>query len=149
MARNARDLSVIELQRLLNVRQSERKSLDKRRQKLQKELDVVERRIAQLEGLGHGPRGARRAVKRPDNVKSLHEFVKDALSRNKKGCTLEELANKVLSAGYKTHSSNFKNVLYQCIYNSKEVKHDDKTGKYQLVKPVKRKAKKRAKAAAR
>ena len=140
-----------DLQRLLNDRQSQRKSLDIRRKRLQKELDVVEGRIDELEGQGRGPRrrrGGRRAVKRPNNVKSLHEFVKDVLSKNKKGCSLKDLIDNVLSAGYKTNSSNFKNVLYQCVYNSKDVKHDDKTGAYRLVKPANRKAKKPAKVAA-
>ena len=151
MPRNTRELSVTELERLLKDRHSQRKSLEKRRQRLQKELDVVERRIDELEGRGPGRRPgrkARRPVRRAHNVKSLHQFVKDALSKNGKGYSLEELANSVLSAGYKTHSSNFKNVLYQCVYNSKEVKHDAKTGTYQLVKPAKKKAKRRTKAPA-
>jgi hypothetical protein len=143
MARSARELSMSDLQRMLNDRKSQLGSLEKRRERLQKELDVVDRRIDELEGRGGGAvrsRTRRRAIKRPENVKSLHAYVKETLAKNKKGLTLEELSNKVLSAGYKTNSTNFKNVLYQCVYNSSEVRHDEKSGTYKLVKPQTEKA---------
>jgi len=143
MARNSNDLSVADLQRLLNDRESKLKDLRKRQKALQKELDVVDRRIDQLEGRGTGA-GRRRksgaAVKRPENVKSLHAYVTELLAKNRQGFTLEQLATKVLGAGYNTNSSNFKNVLYQCVYNSKQVKHDDKSGTYKLVRASKGKA---------
>lgn len=151
MVRNSKDLSVADLQKLLNDRQSQLTSLEKRRKRLQKELDVVERRIDELEGRGGTPgrrRTTRRGVKRPNNVQSLHAYVKETLGKNRAGLSLEDLANSVLGAGYKTNSSNFKNVLYQCVYNSKEVKHDDKSGTYKLVKASRGKSTKKAAASA-
>ena len=146
MVRNSKDLSVADLQKMLNDRQSQLTSLEKRRKRLQKELDVVERRIDELEGRGGRATGGRRrtrnGVKRPQNEKSLHAYVKELLGKKRQGLSLEDLANEVLGAGYKTHSTNFKNVLYQCVYNSKEVKHDEKTGTYKLVKAAKGKASK-------
>jgi hypothetical protein len=37
-----------------------------------------------------------------------------------------------LATGYKSGSSNFKNVLYQTLYNDSKIVHDRKTGNYRL-----------------
>ena len=135
MPRVSSETSVAALKRMLSDRKAELSSLTKRRLKLQRELADVERRINAIAGMrGRGRRGAR-----PKNAKSLTQTVNDLLTKNKKGFTLDELSKKVLSTGYKTSSSNFKNVLYQCLYNSDVIGHDSRTGTYRL-KPAKRKA---------
>ena len=137
MAKIPRDLSVSELERLLNDRQSEITQLIKRREKLQREMDQLDNRISQLSGgrTIHRTRDqGRSAVQRPKNERSLREVVTDILTKNKKGFPLAKLTDKVLAAGYRSSSHDFKNVLYQCLYNSDSVKHDEKTGHYMLVK---------------
>jgi hypothetical protein len=134
MPKTARPLSVAELERMLNSRKTELETLIKKRDKLKKDLATVEKRIRTLQGVPAttSPSGRGKAPSRPKNVKPLHQFVTDILAKHKKGLPLAELAKQVLDAGYKTNSKNFKNTLYQCLYNSKAITHDAKTGKYQL-----------------
>ena len=133
--KTAKDLTVTELQRLLNSRKSELDTLLKQKQRLTADLSKVEGRISALVGKGgRFPVGRNQMgpIKRPKNAKSLHDTVIELLNKNKKGFPLAKLADKVLETGYRTHSSDFKNVLYQCLYNSKRIAHDSKTGHYRL-----------------
>jgi chromosome segregation ATPase len=132
MAKNTKDLSVADLQRLLDDRKSQLNDLHKQRDKLYSDLANVEQRINSLRGRGkvYGAGRGRKAAKRPKNSKSLRDVVTELLTKNKKGFTLAKLMEKVLKSGYKSNSSDFKNVLYQCLYNADEFTHDAKTGKY-------------------
>lgn len=132
--------SVAELESLLKEQKSRLESLKKEQSKLQKELDSVNAEIASLSGKGRRgrPAGSKNVGtkkvkrKRPKNAKSLRKFVTDLLNDNKKGLQLQELHDSVLAAGYKSKSKNFKNVLYQCLYNNDEFVHDEKSGAYKL-----------------
>jgi len=133
--KTAKDLSVVELERLLNSRKSELDTLLKQKQRLAADLSRVEGRINSLVGKGgRFPIAGKNAgtIKRPKNAKSLHATVIELLTKNKKGYPLAKLSEKVLSTGYRTHSADFKNVLYQCLYNSKRIAHDSKSGHYRL-----------------
>jgi len=132
--RTTKELSITALEGLLNRRKSRLKSLVQRRNKLQKNLDKVEGRIALLSGSSGGTMKsvARRLRKRPKNAKSLSQVVTEILSKSKTGFPLAKLAQKVLASGYKSNSSNFTNVLYQCLYNDSKIVHDGKTGNYRL-----------------
>lgn len=130
------DLSVNELEKLLENKKSLLDNLAKKRERLQRDLDAVELEITALEG-GRGTRGAAaarrtRMVRRPKNEKSLHATVLEILGKSKKGFALSPLCEKVLETGYKTNSTNFKNVLYQCLYNSKHIEHDETSGHYKI-----------------
>jgi hypothetical protein len=132
MVRGAVDLSVASLERLLNKRKSTLEALESRREKLQKDLVKVEQKISSLEGRrGAAATGSRRR-KRPKNSKSLASVVTEVLARSKNGLPLSELSEKVLATGYKSGSSNFKNVLYQCLYNTPSFVHEAETGNYKL-----------------
>ncbi len=133
MAKSVGDLSVAKLEQMLNHRKQLLTGLKKRESRLQKELDDVQKRIGAIEGSGIGGTVRRkRTGKRAKNSKSLHEVVLDLLSKNKKGYPLTPLGQKVLESGYKSNSTNFNNVLYQCLYNSKKIVHDPSTGTYKL-----------------
>ena len=135
MTRATADLSVADLERMLSTRKTQLDSLRRKRERLLKELETTERQINELEGRRHGGTTAvmrERFRNRPRNEKSLRAHVFDILSENKKGLTLKDLADEILKAGYKTNSTNFKNVLYQCVYNSDRVTHDAKSGMYKL-----------------
>jgi hypothetical protein len=56
----------------------------------------------------------------------------EILSASQQGLTLADLAEQVRAAGYQTASQHFRNVLYQCVYNTKDVFHDDSTGTYRM-----------------
>ena len=136
MVKAVSDLSVAELERLLNSKKSRLETLTKKRDKLRKDLSQVEKRINALRGrtaVTVSSKARRKAAGRPKNVKPLSAFVIDILGKNKRGLPLSGLSQQILEAGYKTNSTNFKNVLYQCLYNSKKIMHDEKTKTYRLV----------------
>ena len=107
--------------------------LQQRRTTLLAELGRVDEEIAKMQGARQTLSSS--ASVRPQklvNAKSLREYVLEILGRSKRGMSLSDLSAKVLAAGYRTESSNFRNVLYQCLYNTKDVYHDDGTGTYRL-----------------
>lgn len=132
MVKDSKDLTVTELERLLDARKSEFVNLSRRKSKLERDLAKVQKRMSLLEGRRGGGRLGRKLGKRPRNEKSLYETVGELLAKTKKGYSLAELADKVLSTGYKSKSIDFKNVVYQCLYNAKEIMHDPETGTYRL-----------------
>lgn len=134
MVKGVSGLSVAELERILSNRKSKLDTLTKKKTKLQKDLTRVEEEITQLVGRQSAVAagGRRKVLKRPKNAKPLSQFVTEILSKNKKGLTLAGLSEKVLESGYKTYSSNFNNVLYQCLYNSESFYHDEESGCYRL-----------------
>lgn len=90
------------------------------------------RELAELEGEA----AATKKVKTPRiKQQPLSAFVREALKGQRGGLTLAQIGEAVQSAGYQSTSSNFKNVLYQCLYNmtSKDtLKHNDSNGTYKL-----------------
>ncbi len=123
------ELSLSELQSLVAERKTELDRLKRERSQLEHRLSQIEKRITAMGGSGFKSRGRRR---RPKNEKSLRATIRELLGRSKKGYTLSELADKVLASGYKTYSSDFQNVLYQCLYNAKEFFHDPETATYRM-----------------
>lgn len=130
MSKSVQELSVADLERLLRERRVRLERLLKRKSRLEKELSEINDQISSLQGAGTLPGGLRKGVRRPRNAKPLHRVVLEILAGNKKGYGLSELAERVLATGYKTSSSDFKNVLYQCLYNSPQIEHEEATGKY-------------------
>ena len=130
----ATDLTVAQLERMLESKRSRMNGLLKRREKLQKALAIVEGRISIIGGVKRDSSGkARKVRKRPKNEKSLYEVVIAVLGQNKKGLTLADLSKKVLDTGYKTNSAKFENTVYQCLYNNQnKIMHDPETRAYRL-----------------
>ncbi|MCA8988350.1 MAG: hypothetical protein KDA78_11945 [Planctomycetaceae bacterium] len=124
MAASVTEMSVADIQSLLKEKQSKVRSLTKKREKLLQQLADIDNQIKDLSG---GAAGARFK-----NDKSLEQYIVDALKKNKKGLTLAELASAIKDAGYQSSSSNFKNVVYQNLYNSDLFKRDSKSSRYVL-----------------
>ena len=123
-------VTVAQLERVLASKRSRLDALVKRRQRLQNQLDGVERQLQGFSG-----RDADRVTRRRErtrNSPSLREVVVRLLTQHRKGLSMAELREQIAAAGYKSHSTNFRNVLYQCLYYLKGVKHNKKTGKYVL-----------------
>lgn len=131
MAKNS-DYSLADLQRMLSSRKTELDSLKRQRVKAEKDLAAIDSRIAVLEGRKKGRGGRVRRMKRPRNKISLHKTVLEILGKNKDGLQLDDLKQKILASGYKTTSQNFRNVIYQTSYHSKQIMQDKKTRKYKL-----------------
>jgi hypothetical protein len=128
----AQELTVAQLERELERKRSKLSLLTSKRERLQRLLAKTESQIAGLAGRTANETGMRRRRRRPKNAQSLRAHVVDLLSRNKKGLTIAELDERIHASGYKSKSRNFRNVLYQCLYNSEDVGQDKETGKYVL-----------------
>lgn len=132
MAKMSGEMTLAQLERALEKKRSRLEDLESRRSSLQQQLAKVEAQISGIAGRGAGSGGVRKRRKRPRNAQSLKDYVKDILSRNKKGLTLAELHEKLEQTDYKSRARNFRNVLYQCLYNSEDVQQDKSSGKYAL-----------------
>jgi cell division septum initiation protein DivIVA len=126
--------SIADLERLLDEKKARLQDLVQERDRLQKELDKLD---AQIQGaasvdspLTRRPRGKRRQK----NEMSLKAAVQQVLTKNKKGLSLADLETAVTDTGYRSGSINFRNVLYQAVYNSAEIGRDEKSGLYKLQK---------------
>lgn len=129
MAKSTAIMSVAELEQVLENRKTKALELGKKREDLQKQLDEIDREI--LEVLGDN-RTIRRRRRRLKNEMSLRSHVVEALGKSKKGFSMADLTSKIMDAGYKSSSRNFRNVLYQCLYNTDGVTFDQTTGCYKL-----------------
>jgi hypothetical protein len=120
------ELSVAQLERLLEGKRSQLDSLYRRREKLQKELSEIDQQIVAVGG-GEGIRRGNKGRKRPKNEKTLLQVVLEVLgtSTSKKGMGLGEISAKVLESGYKTGAYKFENTVYQCLYNNTDKIHHD------------------------
>ena len=148
MAADLGNLSIAQLQAMINSQKSKLSSLHVRREQLVKHLAAVESEIAAAEGKSPGatrgrPAGFTRTaavakrrgprVQRAQNDKALKTYVEEVLAASKKGLTIGEIQEAVLKNGYTTNSANFKNTLYQCLYhNEKAFALDKKTKSYKL-----------------
>jgi methionine salvage enolase-phosphatase E1 len=126
--------SIADLERLLDEKKARVQDLVQERDRLQKELDKLDAQIqgaASVDGpLTRRPRGKPRLK----NEMSLKAAIQQVLAKNKKGLSLAELETAVTETGYKSGSNNFRNVLYQAVYNSADIGRDEKTGLYKLQK---------------
>lgn len=146
MTADVGNLSIAELEALINNRKSKLTGLYEQRDRLLKQLNALDAEIAANEGKGAAGRGRpahfsrslangkrRGVIQRAINDKSLKTYVEEALAASKKGLTIGEIQETVLKNGYTTNSSNFKNTLYQCLYhNTKSFVLDKKTKNYKL-----------------
>lgn len=134
MQRGLEELTVADLERLLNARRAQLSGLYEKREQLRTELDRIDRDIAILEGGGpvSGSVPLPRKRERMKNEKSLRAYVLEELEKSRDGFTLYDLHDRILAAGYRSASANFRNILYQCLYNTKDVYHDEPTGTYRL-----------------
>ena len=134
--RKGPSLSVAELEALLARQKNRVTSLGKKRAKLQAELNSVEDQLQSLQGpAAPAPRARKktgRRGKRPKNVQPLAAVVSGILGKIPKGLSLDDLVAQVIASGYKTKAKSFSNVVYQCVYNSKAIQRDKKSGAYRL-----------------
>ena len=149
------DLSLAQLQSLVESKASELSDLKAKRADLQKELTELDRQIQETEGTGRrrtamgrrktaGNGSAVRKKKvarkgkrtRAKNKKSAKTYAVEILKAAPQGLPLDELANKILESGYKSNSVSFKNTLYQSLYNARKAgktfNYNDKTGHWVL-----------------
>ena len=132
-------VTAVDLERMLDEKKQQIVGLAKRREEVQKELDAIDLEIQELIGDGRGlgslsRSGKRRRRRRIQNERSLRVVVLEILGKTKAGLTLANLAEKVEASGYKSTSRNFRNVLYQCVYNTSGIEFDSDRSCYRLSK---------------
>ena len=133
MPGSVKDLSVSALERMLAHKRNQLDRLTRRREVLERQLSKVDRQIGQIGGRDGNGISVRKVRRRPRNAKSLMEVINEVLNKHKTGLSLADLSTKILATGYKSHSTDFKNVVYQSLYNNrKTIVHDDKAGVYKL-----------------
>lgn len=139
--RKGSDLSVAQLEKLLSDKKGELATLGQKKANLQSQLASVDKALDSLKGAtapAAAPAPARRKKKRgrrgklPRNAQSLGAAVTGILGKTPKGLSLKDLVAAVLGSGYKTKAKNFSNVVYQCVYNSKTIYRDEKSGTHRL-----------------
>lgn len=124
--------SIADLEKQFDQRKAQVLELFAKREKLQAEIDQLDAQMGSLANVGGRP--SRRGKTRLKNRTPLRPVVLQVLGKNKKGLTLNDLADKILETGYRSNSVNFKNVVYQCLYNTSEIEHDAEKGVYKLKK---------------
>jgi len=113
-----------------DLREQEIEFLLRKREKLQAQMERLDEQIRALQSDEADGVPCRNGSRK--NGRSLREYVVEILSGSHEGLTLAELADQVRAAGYQSASQHFRNVLYQCVYNTKDVFHDESTGTYRM-----------------
>ncbi|MBS0204912.1 MAG: hypothetical protein JSS49_18550 [Planctomycetes bacterium] len=132
MAKDSVPHSIVDLERLLETKRDQLQDLLHRRVKAQKELESLDAQIQDSLNPNAPIGRVQRRRRRVKNESSLRTVVEGVLAKNKKGLSLSDLVTKVTETGYKSNSQNFKNVVYQCLYHSDTIVHDEVTGCYRI-----------------
>jgi cell division septum initiation protein DivIVA len=146
MAKKKKNLSVTDLENLLQQRMTQLETLIEKRRNLQDQIAQLDREIHSVNGSGAGPSRVskskvvakpKRKRRRARNSVSLTSVVATVLAKHKKGLPTAEIESAVLATGYKTTSKNFRPMIYQTLAKMKEAKdvvYDGDAKLYKLTK---------------
>ncbi len=140
--------TIVELRRELASKEGKLKTLTDRRSKLAVQLAAADREIAKLGGEGApgkkgGAKPATKRRKKAKNKQSLADVLASVL-KGKMGIRVAEAAKLALTAGYKSASNQFANIVSQALSADKRFKKVSR-GVYALKGAKKSAAKKVAK----
>ncbi len=132
--------SISQLEELLDARRSQIAVLEGQKGDLQKQIGAIDRSIRLLGGHVRGRRGRgrgaakvhRRGRRRAKNAKSLSEMIVDVLTGSG-AQSVSDIAVAVQAAGYKSKSSQFRNIVNQALIKDKRFT-SSKRGMYLLKK---------------
>jgi hypothetical protein len=124
------DLSLAQLERLMQSRRTEVTRLSRERDKLQKKLDALNEWISQIAG-GAVPGSSTGA--RARNETSLQDVIHQVLHKSGTAMSVGDIMDKVRSAGYRSTSSNFRGIVNQTLIKDKRFSSTGR-GVYQLKK---------------
>lgn len=122
------NLSLSDLQSIMETRRGELSRLRKQRTELQRKLDGLDRQIGRIEGGGRAGGGGRAR-----NAKSLNETLADVLRSGGKPMTVGDIVDGVKAAGYRSSSANFRGIVNQTLIKDKRFTAAER-GIYQLKK---------------
>lgn len=131
---NGTQMNIAELQRILNERQREVDRMARRREKLQQQIDAIDAEIEKLSG-GEAAGGGNDGGGRAKNTRPLPEYIEEALSKNGgKPMRVGEIVEAVQSAGYRSNSRSFKNIVNQQLIKERKRFQQIDRGVYGLAK---------------
>ena len=122
-------LSLNQLEHLMRARRAEVARLIRERDKLRKRLELVHQKIVALSGGGPGGRIGIRAR----NAMSLQDQIHQVLTQAGGPLSVGDILDKVLAAGYRSHSTNFRGIINQTLVKDKRFTSAGR-GMYQLKK---------------
>jgi hypothetical protein len=127
---SSKELTIPELERLLEARRSSVAKLQKKRAVLQSKLDELDHQIATVGGGGAvaGAAPSRTAGGRVRNTASLGDSIA-ALIEGKGPMTVGDILDGVLAGGYRSGSSNFRGIVNQTLIKDKRF-HSAGRGSY-------------------
>ena len=122
------NLSLADLQSIMETRRGELGRLRKQRSELQRKLDGLDRQIGRIEGGGRMGGGGRAR-----NAKSLNDTLEEVLS-NGKPMSVGDIVEAVKAAGYRSSSANFRGIVNQTLIKENKRFVATERGVYQLKK---------------
>lgn len=106
------DMSLAQLEKLMNSRRKDLAKLTRQRLKVQKKLDSIDEKIAAIGGSAGGGRRAR-------NEMSLQDLIHQVLSKAGGPMAVGDILAKVNAAGYRSNSANFRGIINQTLIKDK------------------------------
>src|SRR4051812_7438958 len=118
------NLSIAQLQRVLNEKKSEIDKLYRQRNDLQKRIGMIDKQIERVGGGVNGMRGLGRGMgggpgSRPRNERSLLDVIEGVLRDNGKPMKVGDIMEGVLATGYRSGSANFRGIINQTLIKDK------------------------------
>jgi hypothetical protein len=127
--------SIVQLEQLLAGRRSALQKLERKRNKVARQLDAIDAQIRELGGPVRGGRnGAAGRVGgggRVRNAKSLNDTIESVLAKHGKPMRVGDIADAVKATGYRSNSANFRSIVNQTLIKDKRFTAADR-GLYQL-----------------
>jgi hypothetical protein len=130
--RSTVDLSLAQLERLMQSRRTELTRLSRERDKLQKKLDTLDERISEISGgMMRGTRGG--GGTRARNAMNLPDVIHQVLTKTGAAMSVGDIMEKVQAGGYRSTSANFRGIVNQTLIKDKRFTSSSR-GMYQLKK---------------
>lgn len=114
------NLTIAQLQRVLEDKKSEVNKLMRQRSELQKRMNLIDRQIERVGGGAlNGLRRGLTAGGRARNDRSLLDTIEGVLRDNGKPMRVPEILDAVLATGYRSGSANFRGIINQTLIKDK------------------------------
>lgn len=117
------ELTISQLENMLNARRSKVGVLERARAKVAKKLAGIEAKIRRLGGNGKGGgRGGAgvTASGRARNEKSLAETMQEVLTKAGKPMSVGEIMQGILDTGYRSNSDSFRAIVNQTLIKERK-----------------------------
>ena len=128
---NGANLTIAQLQSILNNRQADLNKLEKKRNTLQRKLDVVNRDI---ERIGGSSSGSSRGGTRARNEQSLSQTIEKVMRGASRPMRVGEITDAVEATGYRSNSDNFRAIVNQTLIKERKLFTQTDRGTYAMKK---------------